>query len=402
MKIKPKNYWTYDTCKEEALKYKYREDLRHNAPGAYNVIYKNKWVSELCSHMIQKYKPINYWTKERCQEEALKYKSRIEFSKKNNSCYSTAIRHKWMDDICGHMVKLGDMYHRCIYVFEFSDNHAYVGLTLNIQSRKKCHTSNYKSPVFNHLKICNNVEFKQLSDYVNIDDAIRLEAEYIQSYVNDGWVMLNKSKGGELGTIARIWTFDKCKEEALKYTNSKEFEFNSPSAYKSASVKKWLREICKHFKPLQKSYGGYNFDKCKEEALKYDSIEEFKYNNPLAYGAAVRYKWLLKIFNHLDSIRKPVGYWTFDRCKEVALLCKTKTEFFKNYPVPYGVSLKNGWLQELSIDFIVKYKPDGYWCNYEHCKEESLKYSKKSDFRAKSSAAYKSSRENKWLADFFN
>ena len=50
----------------------------------------------------------------------------------------------------------------------------------------------------------------------------------------------------------------------------------------------------------------------------------------------------------------------------------------------------------------MKYKPDGYWCNYEHCKEESLKYSKKSDFRAKSSAAYKSSRENKWLEDFFN
>ena len=49
MKIKPKNYWTYDTCKEEALKYRYREDLRHNAPGAYNVIYKNKWVNQLLS-----------------------------------------------------------------------------------------------------------------------------------------------------------------------------------------------------------------------------------------------------------------------------------------------------------------------------------------------------------------
>ena len=44
-----KNYWTYDTCKEEALKYRYREDLRHNAPGAYNVIYKNKWVNQLLS-----------------------------------------------------------------------------------------------------------------------------------------------------------------------------------------------------------------------------------------------------------------------------------------------------------------------------------------------------------------
>ena len=40
------------------------------------------------------------WTKEKCAEEALKYKSRSEFKKNNTNAYKASVRNGWLDDIC--------------------------------------------------------------------------------------------------------------------------------------------------------------------------------------------------------------------------------------------------------------------------------------------------------------
>ena len=42
------------------------------------------------------------WTKEKCQIEALKFKSRIQFFKNSNNAYNASRRHKWIDSICSH------------------------------------------------------------------------------------------------------------------------------------------------------------------------------------------------------------------------------------------------------------------------------------------------------------
>ena len=43
----------------------------------------------------------------------------------------------WQAKILEKLKKTGSKYKRCIYVCEFSDNHAYVGLTYNFEKRKK-------------------------------------------------------------------------------------------------------------------------------------------------------------------------------------------------------------------------------------------------------------------------
>jgi len=48
-------------------------------------------------------KPNNYWTKERCHEESLKYKTRSEFYRNSISAYSRSYRSKWLDEVCSHM-----------------------------------------------------------------------------------------------------------------------------------------------------------------------------------------------------------------------------------------------------------------------------------------------------------
>ena len=46
------------------------------------------------------------WTKELANIESIKYNTRTEFQKKSNNAYSAALRNKWLDEICGHMVLL--------------------------------------------------------------------------------------------------------------------------------------------------------------------------------------------------------------------------------------------------------------------------------------------------------
>lgn len=40
-------------------------------------------------------KPRGYWTKEKCQEEALKYESRKDFMKNSKTSYNKALKEKW-------------------------------------------------------------------------------------------------------------------------------------------------------------------------------------------------------------------------------------------------------------------------------------------------------------------
>jgi len=40
--------------------------------------------------------------------------------------------------------------------------------------------------------------------YVNVNDAILLEGEYLKRYVEDGWIPLNRKKTGGIGCRKRI------------------------------------------------------------------------------------------------------------------------------------------------------------------------------------------------------
>jgi len=53
--------------------------------------------------MIQKRQPKNYWTKERCIEEALKYTKKIDFYNFSSSAYQKSYKNGWVNEICSHM-----------------------------------------------------------------------------------------------------------------------------------------------------------------------------------------------------------------------------------------------------------------------------------------------------------
>ena len=86
-----------------------------------------------------------YWTFEKCREEAIKFNRKIDFLKANKLAYHASYKKGWLDKICTHMEISGDKYNRCIYAYEFEDRCVYIGLTYNLNDRDRQHLSNKKT-----------------------------------------------------------------------------------------------------------------------------------------------------------------------------------------------------------------------------------------------------------------
>ena len=338
-----RTYWNKEKCQEEALKYKTRGEFSKYSGSAYGKALKEKWIDEICKHMkVIKY-PKGYWTKEKCQEEALKYKTRSDFNKGSLSAYCKAWDCKWLDEVCSHMNIIGNHYNRCIYSYEFNDNHVYVGLTYNIEERKKQHDK--RGPVKKHILNTGSLPiFKILTDYMSNEIAVIKEREFLEYYISNNWKVLNSVKTGALGGGKTKWTKERCQEEALKY--------NDISSYREGS---------------------------------------------LSYRAAVRSKWLDEICVHMDRSKNVFNYWTKDKCIECSLLCKSRIEFSKKFPGGYAASKKNSWLDEICIHMkYVEKKPKGYWTK-ENCQIMAVKYNSRSEFQRESRSVYQISSRSGWL-----
>lgn len=105
-KSKPKKYWTYDRCRELALKYTNKTLFNREYPNAINASIRNGWYYDICSHMPNTRKPNNYWNYERCREESLKYDTKSNFNKGSGGAYNSALKNGWLLEITLHMKKI--------------------------------------------------------------------------------------------------------------------------------------------------------------------------------------------------------------------------------------------------------------------------------------------------------
>ena len=392
---KPNGFWNFEKCQEEALKFTTRTNFIKNSNGAYDAAYKNNWVDEICQHMTS-FK----WTFDECKEEALKYKMRKEFQMNSSGAYHAAHANGWIDEICEHMHKNQSSL-RHIYAYEFSDNHVYIGLTKNIKQRNYEHlieTNENKLTTVHKYMILTNLQPKLKIYYENLneEEAKLKENEVLDEYKNNNWIILNKVKTGSIGGGRIKWTYEKCKEEALKYKTKNEFNRKSSSAHASALNNGWLNDICSHMIEILKPRGYWTFEKCKEVALLCKTKTEFQDKYKGAYNIVKKNNWFNDIYSHMIEIQKPKNYWdNKNLCCIEAQKYNNKSDFHNYSASAYRSALNNNWLDEICIHMILQKKPDGYW-TYEKCQEEALKYSNKSDFSKYSSTAYCIVIKNKW------
>lgn len=249
---KDKHMWTDDEIRQEASKYETLSDFRKHAKNAMDAAVNHGIYDEVTAHMKRAYTD---WTKDMVWKEALKYKTRSDFMNGNYAAYQQAHVKGWYDDVTSHMIRVGNLYKRLVYAYEFPDNSVYVGLTFDKDDRDRRHKQKEKSAVFQHIKkTALQPEMKIISDdYIDAEDAINMEGCTIEKYRNEGWTILNKAKAGGLGGFcAKKWDKEEVHTLAKQYMSPTKFKEKHPSAFKAAERNSWLDEITSHMKKKTK------------------------------------------------------------------------------------------------------------------------------------------------------
>lgn len=109
--------------------------------------------------------------------------------------------------------------------------------------------------------------------------------------------------------------------------------------------------------------------------------------DPSAYNFAVNHGFLSKIYLKLGIASR----WTLLMCKEDALKYKRRSDWANNKGGGYAAAIKNGWLDECCKHMTSKLR----W-TLERCKEDALKYKTKIEWR-NISTGYSTANKNGWM-----
>ena len=312
-------------------------------------------------------KPSGYWNiKENCKNAASECKKQVEFKTKYSAGYRISCLNNWLIEFFPKIDKNIEKEEKrkekerlkllnynskyLIYIAIWNNfNTIYIGLSKNFKIRKKQHENLNSNDVVPKFIKSTGIfpTWNILHENLTIDDACLLEKQYIKNYRNNNeYIVLNINDGGGYGGSILKWTKEECVKEALKYTTRIEFKRKSSVAYSIACRNGWYKEICSHMIETRKPNNYWNYDHCKEEALKYTTRIEFKKKSSGAYKSAFKHGWLDDICSHMEELLKPDGYWTKKMCADAASKCNSRTIFQKNYGGAYNVSRDNGWLDE--------------------------------------------------------
>jgi len=98
-----KLYWTKARCIRNASHYPNRGAWIKACKPAYTSAFLRGWLDECCAHMLRLRKKRKSWTKKACMSMALRFQSRNEWSKEEQSSYRYAAKRGWLSDCCRHM-----------------------------------------------------------------------------------------------------------------------------------------------------------------------------------------------------------------------------------------------------------------------------------------------------------
>lgn len=293
-----KEKWTKESVKEEAKKYKVKEHFARKSSGAYKFAVRHNLIASY-DWFETKNKPIGYWTKEKCEEESRKYKSRSEYKKGASGSYEAARVNNWIDNYFWldnkNVVKERV---DSIYGYFFDDETVYIGRTINPQNRDKDHRKlEKKDTVFRYAEE-HGVPIPEMiiiENQITISEGKKREQFWIDYYKDKGYNVINKARGGGIGNLTfGKYTKDEIVKEASKYTSRKDFMKKSPNFYYHA----WKSGILKEVIPSVQAFKrGFWRDRknVEEKSKEYSTLKEFSKNSKGAYDAAIKGGYLKEL-----------------------------------------------------------------------------------------------------------
>ena len=451
----PVGYWTYDRCYEEAQKYKSLKDFVENASGAKQFAVKKgwikdytwfekpfRWTKEECEkearkYLIKKdfykqsknaytaavrhgwlkdftwfesiYRPVGYWTKDRCESEARKYHSKKEFLQGCPAAHGAAAKRGWLDEFTWLIDKRIDIIKGkidSVYVYVFEETKtAYVGRTLIRRQKKRDKEHIFKLESDNVARYAKKMHvpvppMKIIETGLTLEEGLDREDYWKKWYEEQGYTMLNRFATGigkgSLGAISHgKWNKKTCYKEAKKYNSVHEFEEANASAYAAARRNGWIKDytwFIKYWEPK------WDRETCYQEAIKYKTRGEFQKGSVGAYNRALKEGWIDEYTWLKSRQTKPAGYWNnYEHCYEEAKKYKNRREFQRGCVSGYFYAHRNGWLEDYTW-FKVKTK-NNFW-NIYSCYEEARKYDSKKEFMLNANGAYQKAKRKGWLDDY--
>lgn len=264
------------------------------------------------------------FTYEECYEKAKQYKFLLDFKIENKKMYNYALSKNWINDYTWiNKMSYEDFKDkkRIIYVYEFPNKIAYVGLTNWPERRDNQHRSkNIKSKSsVKDYSILNNIEIpemKILEDNLTIVESQRAEQKWMDLYIQKGWTLINKVKGGSIGAQPSVkYTKEFIIEESKKYKNMQEMREKDRPCYNNM-MKLNIKHICfpnsNFIEIINKPYN-YTEDFIKEITSKYKTKTELRKNETRIY------KWLHKHGRLYEFYEKP--------SEKIMNRCKSKSNF---------------------------------------------------------------------------
>ena len=310
-----KNYWTYERCKEEALKYDMKERWKKSKSVSYHIARRNGWYHELSTHMIEGCKPRNYWTYELCKSEALKYEIKEQWKKGSPQSYQAAGRNGWYHELTTHMKNL-------------TNPNGY-------WTKERC---------IEHAK-----QFNTVSEWLKANSTPCTNARL------NGWYDECTTHMFRVQVPSNYWkNKEKCIEEALKYKRISDWAKNSSSSYNSARKNGWYDECISHMDKIRYKQSEWTLEMCKAKAINYKTKKQWESKSRSSYRAAKKNGWFDECTAHmvLSVYRKPKNYWTLELCKAEAIIYKTKSDWKSKSYSSYNFAQKNDWLTECTAHMV--------------------------------------------------
>ena len=349
----------YNECLEFAKKCNSRNEFRLKYYKQYNIARKEKILDD-----FEWLKPkLTYWTKEKCLEESKKYKTKVEFQKKCGSAYVYARKHnllkemeQWFTPLC----KLNGYWKDKEKCLEESKKYK-----SKSEFQKKCNGAYKQSLTNDWLKEMTWLKQEKLKFDENCTDYVIYAYEIIE--LNSVYVGLSKNlKDRHYKHVKskKDTLFKFCEKNNIKipipkiiYTNltpieSQKKELECTELYKTQG---WnIINIAKMGENVS-SIGGsaikWTIDKIYEEAKKYQTLKDY-YENSCTYKMALE-KDLIKNMTWLKRKQIENGYWNdYEKCKNAASTCASLKEFRKKFYSACKYSKLNNWLN----DFFPTYK----------------------------------------------
>lgn len=335
-------YWTKERSIKEASKFITIQHFYRKSRIAYDKCKELGLENEAFSHMIKLEKETKWSDPEKCIAQAKQYKDKKEFYNNSRRAYDNCIKFNLEKEAFSHMgnigVDYGNKIKKCLYLIYY-ENVRYVGITSDLQRRERKHRLTRKD-------INSNFKVRKLTDYIDIDSAINNEKRVIELYKRKTkYKLLNKSCGGETGSLEKTYSKKTCLEVASLYSSLYEMHVGNNTAY---------RALCEYYseeeraKIFGKNLVRWTHEECVKESSKYMTRSEFAKASGSAYRSTIRNNWQKTCFMHMNSVYLPRGYWSEDKIRASALLCSTRYEFFSRFQSAYTSASKSGILKEVT------------------------------------------------------